>query len=154
MTEGIVWHVQGTAVMRRMGPAAEQVIREAHALLTDPKFHGPDQQFAKAIAHLNSRPEPDLENCVKDSIGALEAVANILAGTRGQHLNVLLEKDPFKSLFHPAIRQCIDKLYAYRGAAPGVSHGLVGESGVSVDEALWALQMAAATIILMVNKCR
>jgi len=89
---------------------------------------------------------------VKDAVGALEAVANIEEHTHGQQLNVLLEREPFRSQLPQTIRQCIGKLYAYRGATPGVGHGLVGEPTVDFNEALWVLHTAAASIILIANK--
>ncbi len=101
---------------------------------------------------LNQRPEPDEENCVKDAVGALEAVANIVAGTAGVQLNTMLNQEPFRSGIHPTIRQSIEKIYAYRGAAPGVGHGQVGPSVVGVSEAIWVLATTAATIIYFVAK--
>jgi hypothetical protein len=121
-------------------------------LLNDPKFRGPDEQFAKAVGHLNKRPEPDEENCVKDAVGALEAVTNILVGTSNEQLNKLLEKEPIKSVVHPTIRQSIEKIYAYRGAAPGAGHGQVGASVVGVAEATWVLATSAATILYLTTK--
>jgi hypothetical protein len=101
---------------------------------------------------LSKRPDPDEENCVKDAIGAVEAVANILAGSTGVQLNRLLDREPFTSGIHPTIRQTIDKIYAYRGAAPGVGHGQVGPSAVSLAEAMWVLAISAATILYFVQK--
>lgn len=150
--EGIVWQLQGTVVTRRFEPVTQEAIQKAHALLAAPKYRGPDEQFAKAIGHLNRRPQPDMENCVKDAVGALEAMANIVSGTQGQQLNVLIDREPIRSQLHPTIRQCIEKVYAYRGAAPGVSHGLVGEPTVSVDEAQWVLHMVASTLVLVAGK--
>lgn len=150
--EGIVWQLQGTTVTRRIVPIVREAVERTHTILNAPKFRGPDEQFSKALGHLNRRPQPDLENCIKDAVGALEAVANIEAHAQGQQLNVLLDREPFRSQLPHTIRQCIDKLYAYRGAAPGVGHGLVGNPMVGFDEALWVLHVAAATIILIANK--
>jgi hypothetical protein len=150
--EGIPWKLENGKVVRRLHPLIAEQIKRTSVLLTDPKFKGPDEQFAKAIQHLNKRPDPDEENCVKDAVGAMEAVANIIAGTTGEQLNKLLEKEPFKSGVHPTLRQSIEKIYAYRGAAPGAGHGQVGPSVVELADAEWVLATSAATILYFAHK--
>ena len=150
--EGIPWKLEQGKVIRTLNAQIAKLINESHVLLTDPRFKGPDEQFAKAIEHLNRRPDPDEENCVKDAVGALEAVANIIVGTDGEQLNDLIKDDPFRPGIHPTIIGAIDKLYAYRGAAQGVAHGQVGPPSVRIEEAEWVLATAAATIIYFVRK--
>lgn len=150
--EGIPWKLEQGKVIRALNAQIAQQINEARVLLADPRFKGPDEQFAKAIEHLNRRPDPDEENSVKDAVGALEAVANIIAGTNGRQLNYLIRDEPFKSGIHPTIIQAVDKLYAYRGAAPGAGHGQVGPAVVKIEDAEWVLATSAATIILFAAK--
>ncbi len=150
--EGIPWKLEQGKVIRALNAQIAKLINESHVLLTDPRFKGPDEQFAKAIEHLNRRPDPDEENCVKDAVGALEAVANIIAGTTGKQLNDLLREELFTSGVHPIIRQAIEKIYAYRGAAPGAAHGQVGSAMVTSEEAIWVLATSAATIIYFAHK--
>lgn len=151
--DGIPWRLDHHGrVIRALHPQVARQIKEARALLTNPRFRGPDEQFERAIGYISKRPEPDEENCVKDAIGAIEAVANILAGTTRVQLNRLLDREPFSSRIHPIIREAIDKIYAYRGAAPGVAHGQVGPSAVSLAEAIWILSTSAATILYFVQK--
>jgi len=151
--DGIPWRLdhQGR-VIRAFNPQVARQIQEVRTLLTNPRFQGPDEQFERAIGYMSQRPEPEEENCVKDAIGAVEAVANILAGTTGVQLNRLLDREPFSSAIHPVIREAIEKIYAYRGAAPGVAHGQVGPSVVSLAEAMWVLSISAATILYFTEK--
>jgi hypothetical protein len=151
--EVIPWRLdQQGRVIRALNPQVARQIQEARTLLTNPTFRGADEQFERAVGYLNKRPDPDEENCVKDAVGAMEAVANIIAGSTGEQLNRLLSREPFTSGIHPAIRQAIDKVYAYRGAAPGVGHGQVGSSAVSLAEATWILATSAATILYLASK--
>jgi len=150
--EGIPWKIENSEIVRALAPLIQEQIGKASTLLTNPRFEGPDKQFKKAIDCLNQRPEPDEENCVKDAVGALEAVANIIVGTTGVQLNTLLNQEPFRSSIHPTIRQSVEKIYAYRGAAPGVGHGQVGPAVVGIAEAIWVLASTAATIIYLVSK--
>lgn len=150
--EGVPWQLDSCRVERALNPQIAKQIREVRLLLTDQRFKGPDEQFEKAIWCLNKRPDPDEENCVKDAVGAIEAVANIIAGTTGAQLNTLLDREPFRSGIHPTIRQAVDKVYAYKGAAPGVGHGQVGPSVVGLAEATWVLAVSAATILYFTSK--
>jgi len=150
--EGIPWKIENGKIVRAFNEQIQSVIDEVHVLLTNPDFKGPDEQFQKAIEHLNRRPEPDEENCVKDAVGAIEGVANILCRTSGEQLNRLLNREPFQSDIHPTIKLSIDKIYAYRGAASGVAHGQVGPAVVGIEEASWVLTVSAATILYLVAK--
>ena len=151
--EGIAWRLDRQGhVIRALNPQVARHIEEARTLLTDPRFRGPDEQFERAIVYMSKRPEPEEENCVKDAIGAVEAVANILAGTTGVQLNRLLDREPFSSAIHPTIKGAIDKIYAYRGVAPGVAHGQVGPSVVSLAEAMWVLSVSAATMLYFTRR--
>ena len=120
--------------------------------MSSPRFSGPDEQYRKAIDHLNKRPEPDEENCVKDAVGAVEGVANIIAGTSGAQLTHLLAKDRLKSALPPTVKEALKKVYAYRGAAPGAAHSLVGPPTVDLDDATWVLTVSAATLIYLEGK--
>ncbi len=149
--EGIQWKLENGKVVRVLNPQIEKQVKEVSILLASPKFKGPDEQFAKALESLNKRPEPDKENCVKDAVGAIEAVANIIADTRRVQLNTLLNREPFRSNVPPTIREAIEKIYAYRGASPGVAHGQVGPSVVSIAEATWVLATSAATMLYLAS---
>jgi len=151
--DGIPWRLdhQGL-VIRALHPQVARQIQEARALLANPRFRGPDEQFERAIGYMSKRPEPEEENCVKDAIGAVEAVANILAETTGVQLNRLLDREPFSSGIPPTIKEAVQKIYAYRGTTPGVAHGQVGPSVVSLAEAMWILSVSAATILYFTQK--
>jgi len=149
---GIPWSLEQGRVTRTLNPQVAKQIKEVQTLLTNPRFKGPDEQFGKAVEYLNKRPNPDEENCVKDAVGAVEAVANIIAGTTRVQLNRLLNREPFSSGIHPTIREAINKIYAYRGDVPGAGHGQVGPSVVSLAEAMWVLAISAATILYFVQK--
>ena len=63
-----------------------------------------------------------------------------------------MNQEPYKSGLHPTIRQAIEKIYAYRGAAPGVAHGRVGPSMVELSDATWISTVCAGTLIYITEK--
>ena len=147
--EGLAWRFQGGRIERAHPAPVASSLQRAHRLLSESRFQGPDEQFDKACGHLNRRPTPDAENCVKDAVAALEGVANIVVGATGQTLSNLMKADPLRSGTHPDLRRLIEQLYAFRGSAPGVAHGLVGQSQVSVGEAEFVLAISAAAMVYL-----
>jgi len=127
-------------------------IKEARYLLKEPEFKGADTQFEKAIKAINIRPNPDVENCVKDAVGAIESVGRIIIGDEKALLSDIIKDMVAKGTIPKPLDQAIQKIYAYRGDQPGVAHGLVGPSKVSIDEAEFILAFSAAAIIYLVKK--
>jgi hypothetical protein len=127
-------------------------IREVRYLLKEPEFTGADKHFEKAMKALNARPNPDVENCIKDAVSAIESVGRIIVNDEKALLSDII-KDMAKNKTIPKpLDEAIQKIYAYRGDQPGVAHGLVGTSKVTIDEAEFVLAMSAAIIMYLVKK--
>jgi len=127
-------------------------IKEARYLLKEPEFKGADEHFEKAIKALNVRPNPDVENCVKDAVAAIESVGRIIVGDEKALLPDIIKEMAKKGVIPKPLDQAIQKVYAYRGSEPGVAHGAVQASKVTIDEAEFVLAMSAAIIIYLVKK--
>jgi len=127
-------------------------VKEARYLLKEPEFKGADEHFEKAIKALNVRPNPDVENCIKDAVAAIESVGRIMVGDEKALLDDIIKDMTKKGVIPKPLDQTIQKIYAYRGDQPGVAHGLVGASKVTIDEAEFVLAMSAAIIIYLVKK--
>ena len=72
--------------------------------------------------------------------------------SREEQLDDIIKDFAKKGIIPKPLDQSIQKLYAYRGDQPGVAHGLVGASKVTIDEAELILAMSAAIIIYLVKK--
>ena len=127
-------------------------IKEARYLLKEQEFKGADTQFEKAIRALNVRPNPDVENCVKDAVSAIESVGRIIVNDEKALLSNIIKDLARKDVIPKPLDEAIQKIYAYRGDQPGVAHGLVGASKVTVDEAEFVLAMSAAAITYLVKR--
>ena len=79
-SEGIIWRYQGKRIERALTALVSKNLQEVRALLSDPRFEGPDEHFSKAVGFLSQPPEPDWENCVKDATEATEGVARTVSG--------------------------------------------------------------------------
>ena len=129
-------------------------VKEARYLLKEPEFKGADKHFEKALKALNTRPNPDVENCIKDAVSAIESVGRIIVGDDKALLSKIIKDMAGEGIIPKPLDGVIQKIYAYRGDQPGVAHGLVGTSEVTIDEAEFVLAMSAAIIIYLVKKGR
>lgn len=115
--------------------------------LRDDRFAGVSEHLGKALRHLSSKPQPDLQNSIKESISAVEAMAQIVTKKRGATLPDALES--MKRSGHPihtALRQGLEKLYAYTSDAEGIRHALMEESTLTVADARFMLVACSAFV--------
>jgi len=149
---GIGWRMKAGKLERSISAPVDEEIQKAMAILTDERFAGPNEQFQRAIISLSQRPNPNAFDCINSAVGAMEGVARILSGKPTAILSQIIHKEPFSSRIHGALREAIEKVYAYRGALGGVTHGQVELSPASVEDAEFVLGLCASTIIYMVKK--
>ena len=148
----LAWRFEDGLIVPAHPAEITAVFDEAKALLADPKYTGPNEQFRKANGHLAEKPHPDTENCVKDAVGALEGVARIVAGQPKATLGDLTKKGVLKSSIPPRLMPIIEQLYVYRGSEPGVAHAKTDASMVGFEEADWVLSMCATAMIYLMKK--
>jgi len=127
-------------------------IKEARYLLKEPEFKSADELFEKAIKALNSRPKPDVENCIKDAVATVESVGKIIRKDKKARIDNIIKVAIQKGVIPQLLGDPIIKLYAYRGDEPAVAHGGIEPSKVTVDEAEFVLAMSAAIIIYLAKK--
>lgn len=68
------YEMENGLVEKRGSAFVDAQIKEARYLLKEPEFKGADYLFEKAIKALNTRPKPDVENCIKDAVAVIESV--------------------------------------------------------------------------------
>ncbi len=127
-------------------------VKEVRYLLKEPEFKSADELFEKAIKAFNSRPKPDVENCIKDAVATVEAVGKIIRKDKNARIDNIIKDAIQKGVIPKLLGDPIIKLYAYRGNEPAVAHGGIEPSKVTVDEAEFVLAMSAAIIIYLVKK--
>lgn len=145
------YQVVAGELVTRFPSVIEATVQEVTLLLQQPEFKGADEQFRKALGHLNAT-KPDYENCVKDAISTIESVARILGADNNLLLSAFVKDLANQKVIPKPLDQVFQKLYAYRGNEPGVAHGLVGESEVGVEEAEFILAASAASVIYLIKK--
>ena len=148
---GVVWRMDGADFKRVMDSSSEDSIRASQTALAEPRFQAPKDQFNLAIKQFSERPEPNVRDCINNAIGSLEGVVRVVTGKQSL-LSTLLNEEPLKSRIHPALREAMQKVYAYRGDV--TAHGQTGaqSSSYGLEEAEWVLGMCATSIAYISKK--
>lgn len=129
-------------------------VKEVRYLLKEPEFKSADELFEKAIKALNERPNPDVENCIKDAVATVESVGKIIHKDKNARIDIIIKEAIQKGVIPRLLGDPIIKLYAYRGNEPAIAHGGIEPSKVTEDEAEFVLAITAAIIIYLVKKRR
>jgi hypothetical protein len=140
---------------RRGRPQTQKSLRRMSAVLADPKFSQARNHYNKAVRFFNERPNPDVENCIKEAACALEAFVEILFGKRAAKNfdeAIRSRQGNAEGQLPPTIGESIIKLRAFRGSAKGVAHAAIEGGPVSEVEAELALSLAASYITYLRDK--
>lgn len=99
-----------------------------------------------AFEKLTDRENPDYRNSIKESISAVEAACNLIAGqksTLDQALKKLSSSE--KVSLHPALQGAFGKLYGYTSDAEGIRHALLEDKAtLQFEDAKFMLVSCAA----------
>ena len=126
-----------------------EVIQKTKDILKNELFAGPNKQFNKAIGFLSKRPDPDLENCVKEAVGALEGVARLLINDETVSLGKAVDKLIAMGKIRKPFDKIFDALYGFASTVPGARHAAVKPSNMSVPEASFVLYSSAVCIVFL-----
>ncbi len=152
LEEGVGWQIREDRIERRQAAVLQSRIQETSRLLNDPKFTTVNQSWSKAVDFINRRPEPDIENCIKDAVVAVESLAHIVTGNSKGELDTLIKELADRGKIPKPLNESLIKMYAFRGNQPGVSHGSAKPLTADVADAEYVLNWAAATIIYLSKK--
>lgn len=100
-----------------------------------------NKHIHKAIALLSDREYPDYSNSIKESITAVEAMCNLIAGKKNATLGEALKHlEDNGVLIHKALKSAFNTLYGYTSDANGIRHaGDMGGSEATFVEAKYML---------------
>lgn len=109
-----------------------------------------------ALSLLSDRKSPDYRNSMKESISAVEAVCQLLAGdphaTLGSALNAIQKSG--KVELHSALKDAMTKLYGYTSDADGIRHALKDTSTVDYEDAMFMLTVCAGYVSYLTAKAQ
>jgi len=129
-----------------------EIVENVRKLLQGRNFAGPSNQFNKALGFFSRRPNPDLENCVKEAVGALEGLARVLLKNNKITLGDAIKELVGKKVIRRPLDKTLHVLYGFVSSEPGSRHGAYDLSSLDIPEAELVLYSSAACMLFLTRK--
>ncbi|HEV7859349.1 MAG TPA: hypothetical protein VGO91_12090 [Pyrinomonadaceae bacterium] len=131
---------------------SEEEVNSIEEALNDTNILKPVNNHLKTSLNLLSdRKSPDYRNSIKESISAVEAMCNIINGSKGT-LGQALKQLEAKVALHPALKSAFSNLYGYTSDANGIRHALLDEPDLDFEDAKYMLVSCSAFINYLISK--
>lgn len=153
--ENLAYEFSNGLFYRRGRPQTQKGFQKASAVLADERYSPARKHYNNAVKFFNERPEPDVRNCVKEAVCALEAFVEILLGKKAaKNFEEVLrsKKGTGEHEIPPTLVDSIIKLRAFRGDAQGVAHAALEGSSATIIEAELVLSLVASYITYLNDK--
>lgn len=132
--------------------AEEEIDSIEAALSNTDKLKGVQLHLQAALALMSDRKSPDFRNSMKESISAVEALAQKLTGDPKATLGAALKALEKKYSMHPALKSSLLALYGYTSDADGIRHAMSDEPNLTFIDAKFMLVACTAFINYLIGK--
>ena len=152
--ENILFNFSNGEFHRRGRAQTQKALERVGAVLSDPKLDGVKNHYNKARKFFDNRSSPDFENCVKESLCALEAAVEILSGKKASNdfeKSIKQLQGNGKKQIPSPIGEAMIKIHGYRGSGQGVSHAALQGNRVELVDAELILSLVASYITYLVD---
>src|ERR1700733_716108 len=122
------------------------------SLLRRGRFKPVSGHLKNALEKLSDQTSPDYRNSIKESISAVEAMCQIITGTKSSLGQAVKKLEDNGVDIHPAFDTALEKLYGYTSDAEGILHALLGESTLDSADALFMLVSCSAFVNYLKGK--
>lgn len=141
--EGLVIPVTNETEIKEI----ENALRNAYG-----RYNPVYESLKKSLKHLSDKTDPDYANAIKESINALESLANIILGTEGRSLTSIHQKLCSKLSCPKFVEKQIKDLYDWASENP-IRHG-TGKilAGVGQEEARLVIVQVSSLINYLISK--
>ena len=140
----------GTQIAEITAPVEVESIEAA--LRATSTLSGVNRHLQVALERLTDRTAPDFRNSIKESVSAVEAVAQLLAGDRRATLGAALAVLEKRGQLHGALKSSLSSLYGYTSDADGIRHAMLEESTLTFTDAKFMLVACTAFINYLLSK--
>lgn len=112
------------------------------------KYKPVKEHLEKGLSLMSDKENPDYANSIKESISALESIAQIQLGEKGTLGELIKKLD-----VHPALKQGFNNIYGWTSDEGGIRHGKTGEPlEPGLAEARYMLITVSAFINYLIGK--
>lgn len=127
-------------------------IEEAIKQSQKTKLSGVHLHLQTALIKLSDRKKPDYRNSIKESISAVEAIAQIISQNHKAGLGQALKIIEQSVGLHGALKKGFMSIYGYTSDEGGIRHAMLEESKVDFEDAKYMLVSCSAFINYLIMK--
>jgi hypothetical protein len=127
-----------------------EAIEDSLSVTNNERFAPAHAHIKTALSLLSDRREPNYRNSIKESISAVEAVAQILTGDSNAELGKALKL--LQPTIHGALLSAFTKLYGYTSDADGIRHALTDEPNLDPADAKFMLVACSGFVSYLIQK--
>ena len=115
-------------------------------------YAGANEHLRRALELLSDRSTPDFRNSIKESISAVEAVAQAITDDPSAPLGAALKVISGQATMHPALNRSLSALYGYTSDSGGIRHALLDEPNLDFVDAKFMLVACSAFVNYLIGK--
>lgn len=127
-------------------------IEKTLSLTSENGFEGARSHIEKALKILGNKEHPDYANVAKESISAVESLCKKLTGKPNAELGTALTELSKLVPLHGALISGYKSIYGYTSDADGIRHGMMDQSTVEQEDAIYMLVSCSAFINYLIAK--
>jgi hypothetical protein len=118
------------------------------------KLKGVHIHLSEALKKISDRGNRDYRNSIKESISAVEAIADALTNSSVDKLGTALSALKTKLGLHEALIKGFKSMYGYTSDDDGIRHFLMDESTCDIEDALYMLVSCSAFVNYLMAKAK
>ena len=149
--EGFSYKISRRKIIPLTNPHEIQSIEKS----TQTPFSAVNMHIEKAVKLFSSRPQPDYENSIKESISAVESICCIITNSSSKDatLGKTLKKLKDHGIYiHPAMENAYSSLYGYTSNEDGIRHGGMDFKSAPYEDAKYMLISCSAFVNYLIEK--
>ncbi|MCX5810001.1 MAG: hypothetical protein NTX36_11635 [Proteobacteria bacterium] len=131
---------------------SEDEISSLSEALSDKDFPGVQIHLKTALSLFSDKKKPDYRNSIKESISAVESMAQRVTKNPKATLGEALKSLKKTTDLHPALKEAFLKLYGYTSDEDGIRHAMLDDPGLGPEDARFFLVACSAFINYLKSK--
>lgn len=130
----------------------KQEVKMLEDAIADETFPPVQAHLERALELLSDRKKPDYRNSIKESISAVESMAQLITKTPKATLGEALKILEKKTKLHSALKEGFSRIYGYTSDEGGIRHAMLEEPDLSVADAKFFLLSCTSFINYLKSK--
>ena len=116
------------------------------------KLSGARIHLKSALSKMSDRKQPDYRNSIKESISAVESIAQVISGDPKAELGKALKLIEDSIGLHPALKRGFLAIYGYTSDEGGIRHAMLEETNIAFEDAKYMLVSCSTFINYLIVK--